>query len=141
LINIADWLVEKQQLAYKLYHKQCLLSLDHEMFKKTVKLKKKTKKKGSRQSSAKSDPTPEPDPEEEDGNGETENPNDQLAINTLSTLDFKIEYDDFKLVSKDLGIPCTDARLHAICKLLDPDKTKKIDFRKFSPDFLTSHIE
>jgi hypothetical protein len=106
LHTVAFWLEDRKKSAYKLFHAQCIQTIDHKAFMKTVKIapkKKKGKKgkKGSAKGSAKSPaPEPEPEPEPEELDPE-ENPDeidpDLAEINTLSTIDFKISYEDFKL--------------------------------------------
>ena len=94
LHTVSFWLEERKKTAYKLFHMQCLQSLDHEMFLKTVKKESKKKKKGSAKGSE-SELEPEPEESNEENKAE-ENPDDDLVINTVSTIDFKINYDDFK---------------------------------------------
>lgn len=126
--SVSYWLGYKQKTLYKLLHKQCIASLDYEMFKTMV---KKSKEKPNDSKSNKDD--------DDDGNDEQDAAS--FEINTLSTIDFKIGYDDFKQVAGDLDIPCTNVQLHAICKLLDRESTGKIDYRKFTPEFLDSHLK
>jgi hypothetical protein len=99
LNTVCHWLEDRKKLAYKLFHQQCIETLDQKAFMKTVKLEPKKKKKGKKgKGSAASAPEPEPEPEPEEENPEEGNEDaDNLEINTLSTIDFKITYDDFKL--------------------------------------------
>ena len=64
----------------------------------------------------------------------------QMEVNTLSTIDFKLSYEDFMLVCTDLDIPCTNMQMYVFIKLLDPDSTEVIDYRKFTPEFANSHL-
>jgi hypothetical protein len=101
LYNVSFWLEERKKLAYKLFHQQCIETLDHRAFMKTVKIEPKKKKKGKKsKESASAVPEPEPEPEPEadpEENPEGNEDIDDPEINTLSTIDFKITYDDFKL--------------------------------------------
>jgi len=134
----------RQKTLYKLFNQQCLTTLDHEAFKRSIEKEKEKKSKDTNQ---------------------TDDENEQPEINTLSTIDFKISYDDFKLgidflplheykkwfsmkliflllkVTNDLRIPCMNIQLHALCKLLDPESNGKIDYRRFTPQYLESHIK
>lgn len=60
--------------------------------------------------------------------------------NPVLNIDYRVSYDDFKIVTSDLQIPCSHVGLHAICKILDPDATDEIDYRKFTPAFVISNL-
>ena len=71
LVTVSYWLDKhRQKTLYRLFNQQCLTTLDHEAFKRSI-------KKDTDADQGESEPPPE--------------------INTLSTIDFKISYGDFKL--------------------------------------------
>lgn len=69
------------------------------------------------------------DDEDSDGN--------DLVISTANV----ISYDDFKTVSVDLGIPCSQLELHVICKLMDPDMEGTIEYKYFTAAKMESFIK
>lgn len=76
IVTVAYWLDKyRQRTMYKLFNQQCLTTLDHEAFLKSVEKEKN-------------------DGDKDQNDDENEAP---IEINTLSTIDFKISYEDFKL--------------------------------------------
>lgn len=76
IVTVAYWLDKyRQKTLYKLFNQQCLTTLDHEAFLKSVEKEKN-----------------EADKDQNDDENEA-----PIEINTLSTIDFKISYEDFKL--------------------------------------------
>ncbi|CAF0754073.1 unnamed protein product [Brachionus calyciflorus] len=130
IFSVSYWLKSKEKIVYKLFHNQCLQSLDHEIFLETIKKKAEAEEESKKLK----------DTDEFQIEPTTENQVEPQEISTLSQVDFKISYDDFKLVTCDLDIPCTNVQLHLICKLLDPNNTGKIDYRLFTCEFLDSLI-
>lgn len=81
IVTVAYWLDKhRQKTLYKLFNQQCLTTLDHEVFLRMAE-KEKKKKSG-----------------DDNNNDQTDDENEApVEINTLSTIDFKITYADFKL--------------------------------------------
>ncbi len=81
--RVAEWLKKKQQSVYKLLNHQSVLTFDHEAFKEKEKEKKEREKEMK-----------------DKGNTDTQALLAQLEaslqVNTLSNMDFKSNYSDFK---------------------------------------------
>lgn len=103
---------------------QTLQSIDHEDFLETVRKKKEQAEK-----------------EKQIDEFQVTEPS-QIVENPVITVsnEFLISYDDFKIVTNDLDIPCTNVQQHVLCKLLDQNSTGKIDYRSFTCEFLDSQI-
>lgn len=102
LHTVSFWLEDRQKLAFKLFHQQALATLDHDMFKKTVKVTSKKKKKKGKKSGKESEPEPEPEPEPEEENPDEQPQDPDLDPDSLeiNTIDSKLTYDDFKMGNK-----------------------------------------
>lgn len=125
VVTVSYWLRKKEKIVYKQLKNQSLQSIDHEAFLETVRKKKEAEK------------------EKEMDQLQPEEPNKTEIAEAPPIVipdEFLISYDDFKIVTSDLDIPCTNVQQHVICKLLDQNTIGKIDYRNFTCEFLDSQI-
>lgn len=87
IFSVSYWLKSKEKIVYKLFHNQCLQTLDHEIFLETIKKKAEAEEESKKLK----------DTDEFQIEPTTENHVEPQEISTLSQVDFKISYDDFKL--------------------------------------------
>jgi len=158
---VAYWLSLKEKLLHKILYQQCLLNLEQELQQLTLPPDEDDEEDDEElaaiEAAASAATTAkeaekfvlEPINDEEidfeelmkhrtvvEDSTENINTENEPVIN----IDYKISYDDIKIVAVDLGIPCSHVGLHAICKILDPEDNNEIDYRRFTPAFILSHI-
>ncbi|RNA05719.1 Calcium-dependent kinase 5 [Brachionus plicatilis] len=124
IVSVSFWLRKKEKIVNKLLKNQSLQSIDHEAFLETVRKKKEEKEREKQENEFQL----------------TEASKSDIVESPVASDEFMVSYDDFKLVTSDLDIPCTNVQQHVICKILDQNSTGKLDYRSFTCDFLDSQI-
>lgn len=150
--TVSAWLTIKESIVHKILLQQCLLNLDQELLA--------VEDEDDDDDDA-DDHEPQPQPSAEKFEGlilndddidfetlmkqtqkyvdSTEDINNEPTTPVLN-IDYRVSYDDFKIVCLDLNIPCNQVGLHTICKILDPDDASEFDYRKFTTAFILSNL-